>query len=186
MLVDNRFSVFMVVVKAGRRHRGLDIADGLLALGDAALEVVDPLFVERRAPFVPFGPRTPGASVLLVGTWLRRRAVGLRWLCRASAGSVAAGPAAVRPWRGRPPGGRCSVVLIRAPASAEASGRRASSASGAPFAPGAVPVTTGGLVAAGTGDSCRHPCPRGVLVPLAPEELLVVPRIQKRVSCRRC
>ncbi len=42
MLVDNGLRGGAILVETGGRHRQLDVADGLFALGDPGLEVVDP------------------------------------------------------------------------------------------------------------------------------------------------
>ena len=41
MLVDNGLRGGAILVETGGRHRQLDVADGLFALGDPGLEVVD-------------------------------------------------------------------------------------------------------------------------------------------------
>jgi hypothetical protein len=41
MLVDNGLRGGPILVETGGRHRELDVADGLLALGDPGLEIVD-------------------------------------------------------------------------------------------------------------------------------------------------
>ena len=43
VLVDNGFCSFVIVVEPGRRHGGFDLLDGLFAIRDARLQVVDSL-----------------------------------------------------------------------------------------------------------------------------------------------
>src|SRR3954466_11017393 len=42
MLVDDRLRGGAILIKTGGRHRRLDVADGLFALGDPGLEILDP------------------------------------------------------------------------------------------------------------------------------------------------
>jgi hypothetical protein len=53
MAIDDRLRRGAVLVESWRGHRALDVADGVLAVGDACLEVVDP-----GAPRL-VGPRSP-------------------------------------------------------------------------------------------------------------------------------
>jgi hypothetical protein len=46
MAIDDRLRCGAILVESWRGHRALDVADGVLAVGDARLELVD---AERRA-----------------------------------------------------------------------------------------------------------------------------------------
>ena len=63
MAIDDRLRRRAILIEPGRGHRALDLADGVLAVGDARLELVD-----LRAP-CPIDARPPAR--LGVGTFFR-------------------------------------------------------------------------------------------------------------------
>ncbi len=82
--IDDRLGLVAVVIEPGSRHGGLDISHGLLALGDARLEVGNRLLPPFRR---------------LIALFLLRRGPLARFMVGGSAGCLF-GATEVAPYRG--------------------------------------------------------------------------------------